>query len=68
MDFLLHKTFLVQLLANKAHHTETLRAGHYALGIEHELVLQDVSEIQGIKAFNNNEEVLHSKTRDLMFC
>lgn len=67
MDFLPHKTFLVQLLANKAHHIETLRAGRYALGIGHELVLEEVSETQGIKALNNNDEVLHSKTQYLTF-
>lgn len=55
MDFLPQKAFLVQLLANKQHYIVTLIAGCYGVSIGHELVLQEVSEIQGIKVLNNND-------------
>jgi len=44
----------------------TLIAGCYGVRIGLELVLQEVSEIQGIKVFNN-DEVLHSKAQYAMF-
>lgn len=44
-----------------------LAAGCYGVSIGHELVLQEVSEIQGIKVLGDNDEVLHYKVQYLMF-
>lgn len=68
MDFLSYKAFLVQLLANKPHYIVTFIAGCYGVSKGQELVLHEVSEIQGMKVLDNNNEILYYKAQSLMFC